>query len=101
MPNKLKSIPSKYLSATVVQRGPSRKAQRSLKNSLVSLAPTSLKRGSIYRVLGGPVAHYRGEAYDNWVVMSVHGQPLLVSRDRVRLAGDEDVSAYLNDSEVG
>lgn len=59
--------------------------------------PLVFKRGAIYRIVGNSCAHYRGVAYENYLVFSVHGKPFVVERDRVEVASKRDVEFYLKD----
>ncbi len=60
--------------------------------------PASLRNGSLYRIVGGPVARLRGAAFADNLVFSVHNKPMIFPANRVRLADKEDVLAYLADS---
>jgi hypothetical protein len=60
----------------------------------------TLKRGSLYRIIGSSVARFRSVAYGDYVVMSVHNKPVVVERGRVVLASKEDVQHYLKDAGV-
>lgn len=63
----------------------------------VTSTPTKLRPGSLYRVVGGPVARYVGSV-KKFAVLTVHGKPVTVNPDRVKLADKADVQAYLADS---
>lgn len=57
--------------------------------------PLILKHGSIYRVVGGSVCKYKMDAYGDYVIVTVHGKPEVVERDKVVMVGKADVEAYL------
>ena len=58
-----------------------------------------LRKGSLYRIVGGPVARYKG-TIDGIAVFKVHGKPLAVDTKRVKLADKDDVAAYLSDADL-
>ncbi len=57
--------------------------------------PLVFKRGSIYRILGGSCCKFKMDAYEDYVIVTVHGKPQVVERDQLVMVGKADVEAYL------
>lgn len=68
----------------------------------IQAAPTSplnLRKGSLYRIVGGGVGHFKGLVGD-LAVLTVHKKPVVVEVSRVVKADKADVDAYLADAKA-
>lgn len=71
---------------------------KSIMSKVISF-PLQLKRGCIYRVVGGSVAKFLSMVTPDYASFRVHGgKPFVVEIERVRFAEKDDVKHYLADS---